>query len=269
MVRAACHCGTVRISLDPAPSWVLDCNCSICRRYGALWACTWDFLGKRSLRAILIQGTDALEPYIWGDREIGFWRCKMCGCVTHHTALNEPAKIRGVNARLGGQGESMSEKGTQRLVSLLYPFQVLLKRVQGVVLHCERSVYSKRLEHDIHAALCVLESILAVIFSSQGRFATVVCAKIVRWHGHLHVISTPKLEHRSGVARIHPRKIRIMTQNRSYVTAGSNRKDIPSLMKCAIMLEARSRRQIYMIVRTRPPKPAMSSCAQPQYPRCA
>jgi hypothetical protein len=100
MVRAACHCGTVRITLDPAPSWVLDCNCSICRRYGTLWAYTWDFLGKRSLRATLIQGTDALEPYIWGDREIGFWRCKMCGCVTHHTALNEPAKIRGVNARI-------------------------------------------------------------------------------------------------------------------------------------------------------------------------
>ena len=100
MVGAACHCGAVRITLEPAPSWVLDCNCSICRRYGTLWAYTWDFLGKRNLRAILIQGTDALKPYIWGDREIGFWRCEACGCITHHTALNEPDKIRAVNARM-------------------------------------------------------------------------------------------------------------------------------------------------------------------------
>jgi hypothetical protein len=98
MVRAACHSGAVRITLEPAPDWVLDCNCSICRRYGALWAYTWDRLGKRDLRATLIQGADALEAYVWGDRWIGFWRCKSCGSVTHHTALSEPEKIRGVNA---------------------------------------------------------------------------------------------------------------------------------------------------------------------------
>jgi hypothetical protein len=100
MVRAACHCEAVRIMLDLAPSWVCDCNCSICRRYGTLWAYTWDFLAKRNIGANLIQGADALEAYVWGDRELGFWRCKNCGCVTHHTALNEPSKIRGVNARM-------------------------------------------------------------------------------------------------------------------------------------------------------------------------
>ena len=100
MVRAACHCGAVRITMEPAPAWVLDCNCSICRRYGALWAYSWDRLDKRSLEATLVQGADALEAYIWGDRDLGFWRCKTCGCLTHHTDLSEPAKIRGVNARM-------------------------------------------------------------------------------------------------------------------------------------------------------------------------
>jgi len=38
--------------------------------------------------------------YIWGDRELGFWRCKACGCLTHGTALSEPSKIRAVNARM-------------------------------------------------------------------------------------------------------------------------------------------------------------------------
>ncbi len=100
MTKAACHCGAVRITLKTRPSWVLDCNCSICRRYGTLWAYPWDGLAKRDLGAVLVQGADALEAYIWGSRSIGFWHCKACGCVTHHTALKEPAKIRGVNARM-------------------------------------------------------------------------------------------------------------------------------------------------------------------------
>jgi hypothetical protein len=100
MVRAACHCGAVRITMEPAPTWVLDCNCSICRRYGALWAYTWDKLAERALSATLLQGSDALEAYVWGDRELGFWRCKECGCLTHGTLLSEPSTIRTVNARM-------------------------------------------------------------------------------------------------------------------------------------------------------------------------
>ena len=100
MIKAACHCGSVRITMETAPSWVLDCNCSICRRYGALWAYSWDGFAKRDLGAKLIQGTDGLEAYVWGNRWSGFWRCKACGCMTHHTALSKPDVIRGVNARM-------------------------------------------------------------------------------------------------------------------------------------------------------------------------
>lgn len=35
---ATCHCGSVRIRVRRAPRTVTRCNCSICRRYGALWA---------------------------------------------------------------------------------------------------------------------------------------------------------------------------------------------------------------------------------------
>src|SRR5213083_3291845 len=100
MVRAACHCGAIRITMAPAPSWVLDCNCSICRRYGAMWAYSWDFIANRALDARLIHGADAVETYLWNDREIGFCRCKHCGCITHHVAMNEAAKLRGVNGRM-------------------------------------------------------------------------------------------------------------------------------------------------------------------------
>ena len=100
MIRAGCHCGAVRITMEPAPAWVLDCNCSICRRYGVLWAYGWDRFTKQKLSLELVQGEEALEPYIWGDKQLGFWRCKSCGCVTHHTVLEHPLPIRAVNARM-------------------------------------------------------------------------------------------------------------------------------------------------------------------------
>lgn len=37
---------------------------------------------------------------MWGDKTLGFWRCRRCGCVTHHTAIAQPRNIRGVNARM-------------------------------------------------------------------------------------------------------------------------------------------------------------------------
>ena len=37
-VSASCHCGSVRLEVDTPPSEVTECNCSICRRYGVLWA---------------------------------------------------------------------------------------------------------------------------------------------------------------------------------------------------------------------------------------
>ena len=38
MVEATCHCGAVKLQIATAPDTVKDCNCSICHRYGVLWA---------------------------------------------------------------------------------------------------------------------------------------------------------------------------------------------------------------------------------------
>ena len=37
-VLATCHCGSVSIRLPQAPAEITHCNCSLCRRYGVLWA---------------------------------------------------------------------------------------------------------------------------------------------------------------------------------------------------------------------------------------
>jgi hypothetical protein len=94
MIRAACHCTAVRLEIAEAPSWVLDCNCTLCRRYGALWA----YYKPGQVQVVL--GADATDTYSWGDKAIAFHRCKECGCMTHMTALDRtPPPIFGVNAR--------------------------------------------------------------------------------------------------------------------------------------------------------------------------
>lgn len=93
MIQASCHCGAVVLDIADAPTEVTECNCSICRRYGVLWA--YYPPGKVKVR---VDG--GIDSYLWDDRSIAFHRCRTCGCVTHWSAV-DPARGRmGVNARL-------------------------------------------------------------------------------------------------------------------------------------------------------------------------
>ncbi|WP_235955287.1 MULTISPECIES: GFA family protein [Sphingobium] len=35
--EGSCHCGTIRVAIEDDPVDAGECNCSICRRTGALW----------------------------------------------------------------------------------------------------------------------------------------------------------------------------------------------------------------------------------------
>jgi hypothetical protein len=93
MISASCHCGSISLEIEAAPAEVTQCNCSICRRYGVLWA-------YYSPRQVSVRTTAATHTYMWDDRSIVFHRCPHCGCVSHWSAV-DPARDRmGVNARL-------------------------------------------------------------------------------------------------------------------------------------------------------------------------
>ena len=94
MIEASCHCGAVRIEVPSAPEAVTSCNCSICRRTGALLA----YYAPRDVRVIPESG--ATDIYMWGDREIEFHRCKVCGNFTHWLPVDKSLERMGVNARL-------------------------------------------------------------------------------------------------------------------------------------------------------------------------
>ena len=38
MLKGKCHCCAIRWTLSELPRSVTACNCTICRRYGSLWA---------------------------------------------------------------------------------------------------------------------------------------------------------------------------------------------------------------------------------------
>ena len=59
-----------------------NCNCSICRRYGVLWA----YYKDAEVRLAASPG--ATDEYIWGDKTQKFIRCKECGCVMQWKKLN-------------------------------------------------------------------------------------------------------------------------------------------------------------------------------------
>jgi hypothetical protein len=95
MPHASCHCGAVQIDLQFEPRSVTECTCSICRRYGAHWA-----YGTRSNVSVDCE-PGSVRAYVWGDREIEFYHCTTCGCLTHYESVDKNAGSRiAVNARM-------------------------------------------------------------------------------------------------------------------------------------------------------------------------
>ena len=93
-IAATCHCGRAALEVARAPRRLTSCNCSICRRYGALWA----YYRADAVR-LLYRKRD-VENYSWGDRMLRFIRCRHCGCVLHHERVKKTPESRiGVNAR--------------------------------------------------------------------------------------------------------------------------------------------------------------------------
>ncbi|RVU43811.1 GFA family protein [Rubrivivax rivuli] len=74
MLEGSCHCGRVRWAWHHPvlPEGATACNCTVCRRYGTLWA--YDHEGE----GITVSGPT--RAYIRGD-SVEFHFCPECGCV--------------------------------------------------------------------------------------------------------------------------------------------------------------------------------------------
>lgn len=76
MLIGTCHCGAARWTLQGDPGSITACNCTLCRRYGALWA--YDYENER----IALEGeTSAYTRVGKADPALEIRFCPTCAGV--------------------------------------------------------------------------------------------------------------------------------------------------------------------------------------------
>jgi hypothetical protein len=94
-IQGTCLCKAVQLGAARLPRQVTQCNCSVCRRYGTLWA----YYRRSAVSITAPRG--ALEDYSVRAGGLRFVRCRTCGCVI---CWDGPGKDRnqrmGINTRL-------------------------------------------------------------------------------------------------------------------------------------------------------------------------
>lgn len=76
--QGACHCGAVKFEAQTTLSPALRCNCSLCRRKGAVMAAVLPEHFK------ILSGEDSLTLYQSNTRIAKHYFCKVCGIYTFH-----------------------------------------------------------------------------------------------------------------------------------------------------------------------------------------
>lgn len=94
MLKISCHCGAVTMEVPRKPRTITECNCSICRRYGARWA----YYLKKSVK--ITASKTGLQSYKRG-KVLYFDRCRRCGCVMSWRLIqsNQPGDRMAINVR--------------------------------------------------------------------------------------------------------------------------------------------------------------------------
>jgi len=83
-----CHCGAVEFEVDLENGFgeIRRCNCSICRRKGAVVA----MVPLERLR--VVKGEENLTLYRWNMKIAMHYFCKICGIYTHHQRRSDPTE---------------------------------------------------------------------------------------------------------------------------------------------------------------------------------
>ena len=89
--HGSCHCGAVQFEVDTPVTPAVRCNCSLCRRKGALMS---PFFPANALR--ITAGEDSLTLYQFNTRVAKHYFCKVCGIYTFHRPRVAP-ELYGVN----------------------------------------------------------------------------------------------------------------------------------------------------------------------------
>lgn len=86
--RASCHCGAVVLELS-LPDGIVDprrCDCSMCRRRGAI-AASVPLAGLK-----VVKGEGVLRLYQFNTMTARHYFCSVCGIYTHHQRRSRPGE---------------------------------------------------------------------------------------------------------------------------------------------------------------------------------
>ena len=103
-MEGSCHCGATRWRFEGVPASATSCNCSICRRHGALWAYGVEGEG------FTVSGET--RTYAWNRRWLEFHFCGTCACVVAWLATSRGADGRhrgAVNLRLATEPDAIKD----------------------------------------------------------------------------------------------------------------------------------------------------------------
>jgi hypothetical protein len=90
--RGACHCGRVRFEVDAALDHVRVCDCSVCRRRGALI----HRVDPADVR--LLTPLDELTTYTFNTHTARDYFCPVCGILPFRRPRTAPG-VWGINVR--------------------------------------------------------------------------------------------------------------------------------------------------------------------------
>ena len=98
VLSGSCHCGAAGWTLDGDPGPITACNCSLCCRYGALWA--YDYEGER---VAVVGDTKSYRRKEKADPSLEIIFCSSCAAVIAWRGLRPEKDGRtrmAVNVRL-------------------------------------------------------------------------------------------------------------------------------------------------------------------------
>ena len=104
ILQGHCHCEAVKWNLNGPVEGVTACNCTVCSRYGALWA--YGYEGEE------ITVTGEAKTYARGRQNLSFHFCGNCGCIAYWrlNKVDENGKRRiAVNVRLVDDPKKISD----------------------------------------------------------------------------------------------------------------------------------------------------------------
>ncbi len=101
MLKGTCHCGRVGWTLAALPESGTACSCTICRRYGALWA-------YGHIEDDIHVSGEATTYRRADGGAIDFYFCARCGCIAYYISTKPSEDGRrwtAVNLRMTEPGQ--------------------------------------------------------------------------------------------------------------------------------------------------------------------